>query len=83
MVGGKAKKAGEEALKKKCGAEQYDKVKSVVEEALNGWNGKEEDLDKREFGMYEDFRPSIPPGQTGWGRKEQLRLQTVTDTIQI
>ena len=81
MVGGKAKKAAEEALRKKYGPEQYDKVKKVFQDSLKSWKGKEEELNGRAFGMYEDFRPTIPPGQQGWGRKGQLRLDTVKDAV--
>ena len=81
MVGGKPKKAGEEALRKKYGPEQYDKVKKVFQDSLKSWKGKEEELNGRAFGMYEDFRPTIPPGQQGWGRKGQLRLDTVKDAV--
>ena len=81
-VGDKPKKAGEEALKKKYGGDDsYQKVKVAVEQALNPWKGKEEDLDGRAFGMYEDFRPTIPPGQQGWGRKGQLRLETKQEGV--
>lgn len=82
MVGDKPKKAGEEALRKKYGgAEQYDKVKKAFEEALSSWKGREEELDKRAFHMYEDFRPSVQPGQAGWGRKGQLRLDTIREIV--
>lgn len=82
MVAGKPKKAGEEALLKKYGGpEQYDKVRKTFDEALQSWKGKEEELDQRAFGMYEDFRPGIPPGQSGWGRKGQLNLETVKSAI--
>lgn len=81
MVGDKPKKAHEETLKKKYGDEQYEKVKSTFEESLKAWNGKEEELSSRAFGMYEDFRPNIPSGQKGWGRKGQLRLETVRSAV--
>jgi hypothetical protein len=83
MVGDKPKKAGEEALIKKYGGnEQYKKAKSTFQDALKAWKGKDDQLDKQAFGFYEDFRPSIPPGQKGWGRKGQLNLQTVQTTIE-
>ena len=83
MVGGKPKKASEETLSKKYGgSEQYQKVKKVFEDALKSWKGKEEELDSRAFGMYEDFRPSIPPGQSGWGRKGQLNLDTIKSAVE-
>lgn len=82
MVGDKPKKAAEEALKKKYGGpDTYKTVKTAFEEALQSWKGKEEELDQRAFGMYEDFRPSIPPGQKGWGRKGQMRLQTIKEVV--
>ncbi|KAK5173534.1 uncharacterized protein LTR77_002215 [Saxophila tyrrhenica] len=82
MVGGKPKKASEETLGKKYGgSEQYNRAKSAFEEALAAWKGREDELDKQAFGFYEDFRPSIPPGQKGWGRKGQLRLQTAKDVV--
>lgn len=83
MVGGKPKKGNEEALRKKYGGpEQYNKVKKVLEDALKSWKGQEKELDSRAFKMYEDFRPSIPPGQSGWGRKGQLNLETVKSTVE-
>lgn len=83
MVGGKPKKGNEETLKKKYGGdEQYDKVKKAIQDALKSWKGNEEELDSRAFKMYEDFRPNIPPGQSGWGRKGQLNLDTVKSTVE-
>ena len=82
MVGDKPKKAAEESLRKKYGGDaNYGKVKGVFEEALKSWKGKEEELDGRAFGMYEDFRPTIPPGQQEWGRKGQLRLETIKEVV--
>ena len=82
MVGGNAKKASEAALVKKFGGEEaYGKVRRTFEEALEGWMGREEELDGRAFGMYEDFRPSIPPGQKGWGRKGQLNLERLRSAV--
>ncbi len=76
------KKPNEEALRKKYGgAEQYDKARAAFQDALKTWKGREDELQKQAFGFYEDFRPSIPPGQKGWGRKGQLRLQTVRDVV--
>lgn len=82
MVGDKPKKPNEEALRKKYGgAEQYDKVKKAFEEALKTWRGKEDELDQRAFHMYEDFRPSVKPGQAGWGRKGQLSINTIRNVV--
>ena len=82
MVGGKPKKAGEEALMKKYGGSaQYERVKGTFQDALKGWKGEEEELDGRAFSYYEDFRPSIAPGQQGWGRKGHLNLETVKTVV--
>lgn len=82
VVGDKPKKAGEEALKKKYGGfEQYDKVRLAFEEALQTWKGNEDELDKHAFHMYEDFRPSVKPGQAGWGRKGKLSLDTIRTVV--
>jgi len=80
-VGDKPKKGSEAALKKKFGDEQYERVKLSFEQALGGWEGKEHELDGSAFKMYEHFRPSIPPGQKGWGKKGQLNLHTVKDVV--
>ena len=82
MVGGKPKKAGEEALIKKYGgSDRYETVKATFQDALQEWKGQEEDLDGRAFSCYEDFRPSIATGQRGWGRKGQLNLETVRSAV--
>ena len=82
MVGGKPKKGGEETLMKKYGgSEQYEKVKRAFQNSLKRWKGKEEELSERAFGFYEDFRPTIPPGQKGWGRKGQLRIETIKTAV--
>ena len=82
MVGDKPKKAGEEALRKKFGGDgKYERVRGAFEEALGAWKGKEDELDARAFGMYEDFRPSVKPGQAGWGRKGELRVETIREVV--
>ncbi|GIZ49293.1 hypothetical protein CKM354_001232500 [Cercospora kikuchii] len=82
VVGDQPKKAKEDTLKKKYGGdENYDKVRKAMLEALKGWKGKEEELSKRGFHMYEDFRPSVAPGQKGWGRKGELNLKRIRDTV--
>jgi hypothetical protein len=35
---------------------------------------KPEELDQRGFGLYEQFRPTIPEGVSGWGAKGELDL---------
>lgn len=81
LVGGNAKKASEEALRKKFGNEQYDLMRGAFRDVLQEWNGREEELEKRAFGFYEAFRPSVASGQKGWGRKGELRLERVRATV--
>ena len=71
----------EEALNKKFGEEQYEEAKKAFQEALEQWRGKEDELDRKAFHMYEDFRPSVPKGQKGWGKKGQLNLGSVKSAV--
>ena len=59
------------------GQEVYEKVKEVMEGALEGWEGKEGELSGKAFHMYEQFRPTVRKGQHGWGRKGELNLAEV------
>ena len=36
-----------------------------------------EDLYRRGFRLYEQFRPSVPAGESGWGAKGELDLAKV------
>ncbi|KAK4542061.1 hypothetical protein LTR36_007092 [Oleoguttula mirabilis] len=81
LVGNKPKKGNEAALRKKYGDEQYAQAKAAFEEALGDWKDKNDELNGQAFKMYEDFRPSIPSGQKGWGKKGQLNLQNVKDAV--
>ena len=81
MVGEKPKKGNEAALRKKYGDEQYENAESTMQEALSKWKGKETELDHEAFKMYEDFRPNVPKGQKGWGRKGQLNLQNLKHAV--
>lgn len=81
MVGEKPRKGDEAALKKKFGEHEYGMVKKAFEDALASWKGKDGQLDAEAFKMYEDFRPSVPPGQKGWGRKGQLSLENVKSVV--
>jgi hypothetical protein len=80
-VGDKPRKGNEEALKKKYGVDQYERVKSIFTEALKSWEGKKDELNHRAFHMYEDFRPSVAAGQKGWGRKGTLDLEKVKKVV--
>ncbi|CAF9932230.1 MAG: hypothetical protein GOMPHAMPRED_006525 [Gomphillus americanus] len=76
LVGDKPKKGNEETIRKKYGG-SYDKVKKAMQNTLQDWQGKQEELNSRAFHMYEDFRPSVAAGQKGWGRKGKLSLDTL------
>jgi hypothetical protein len=78
--GGKPQAASEETLKKKFG-ESYNEAKAVFEEELEKWKGAEEGLGEQGFGMYEGFRPTVPKGEKGWGRKGVLDLENVRKIV--
>lgn len=83
VIDGKQKKANEEALRRKFGGgEVYNEVQAVMKEAIDSWTGKEDGLNKRAFEMYENFRPVVPQGQRGWGRKGELDLQKTKQVVQ-
>jgi hypothetical protein len=37
----------------------------------------DEDLNRRGFRLYEQLRPTVPPGETGWGAKGVLDLDRI------
>jgi len=82
FVGRKKQSGSEGALKGKFG-DAYENVRGVFEEGLEKWReGKrEKDLDEKAFRMYEKFRPEVPVGQRGWGRKGVLDLEKVGRVI--
>lgn len=81
IVGDKPKKANEATLMKKFGESEYGRAKGAFQDALKDWKGKEEDLNAQAFHHYEDFRPTVPQGQKGWGRKGMLNLQAVREAV--
>ena len=78
----KGKSGAEDALRRKFGEAQYDRVRDAFDDALASWKGEEEELNKKGFHMYELFRPDVSKGQKGWGRKGELSLETVASTVQ-
>lgn len=80
LVGGKPKKANEAALKSKFG-DKFDMTLDLFKDSLSSWKGDEEGLNGKAFHMYEQFRPSVPPGQKGWGRQGLLSLEGAADII--
>lgn len=82
IVDGKPKPFNEANLTPKFGGdEQYAHAKKVFDESLQNWKGSEEELGKKAFHMYEQFRPSVAGGQHGWGRKGKLNLDEVRKVI--
>jgi hypothetical protein len=79
-LGGKPQTGSEDVLKKKFG-DSYDDVNEVFKHELETWRGKEEEVDEKGFGMYESFRPSVPKGEKGWGRKGVLSLQNIRKVV--
>jgi len=78
----KGKPSNEDHLKKKFGEDNYRIVCSTFKDALKSWVGNKEELNRRAFGFYENFRPSVSAGQRGWGRKGNLELGKVKNTIE-
>ncbi|KAI7504481.1 hypothetical protein KC367_g985 [Hortaea werneckii] len=81
LVGDGPKPSNEGALSKKFGQDQYEMAKRAFQDALDSWKGRESELNREAFKMYEEFRPTVPPGQKGWGRKGQLNLESVKSAI--
>ncbi|KAI7229430.1 hypothetical protein KC330_g7448 [Hortaea werneckii] len=81
LVGEKPKPGNESTLSNKFGQAQYERAKGAFQDALDSWKGRESELDREAFKMYEEFRPTVPPGQKGWGRKGQLNLENVKSVV--
>ena len=81
LLGGKAKAANGEGLRKKFGEEGYQAARHAFRQGLASWEGCEDELDGKAFHMYERFRPSVAGGQRGWGRKGELSLEEVRSVV--
>jgi hypothetical protein len=55
--------------------EELAAVKSAMQKLANSYSPKE--LAGAAFGLYEQFRPSIPEGVKGWGAKGDLDLRVI------
>ena len=73
----KPKQPGEENLMKKFNF-RYEETKQIFKGCLLSWTRKDEELNRKAFHMYEEFRPTVEPGQGGWGRKGELQLDKVS-----
>jgi hypothetical protein len=81
IVKGKPKEGKEDALARKFGEGNLEKVKQAMKSALAAWKGKEQELDEKAFHMYEQFRPDVAKGQKGWGRKGELHLSKIESVV--
>jgi hypothetical protein len=66
--------AAERYLSKSFG-EHYQAARAAMESLAACFTG--EDLAARAYGLYERFRPQVPPGRTGWGARGELDLALV------
>jgi hypothetical protein len=80
---GKPKPGSEASLVRRFGGEEnLKRARTAMGKALeNSWRGRESDLDKKAFSMYESFRPDVANGRQGWGRKGELVLSTIWDAV--
>jgi len=81
VVKGSPKRGSEASLSRRFGDENLRRVKSQMLESLAQWSGAEDELDKKAFSMYEEFRPDVAQGQRGWGRKGELYLSKIDDAV--
>lgn len=81
LIGDKPKTPNEQTLIKKFGEAAYEHAKETFQDSLQSWSGQEDELNAQAFHHYEVFRPTVPKGQKGWGRKGILNLQTVKDAV--
>ncbi|KPI38028.1 uncharacterized protein AB675_1126 [Cyphellophora attinorum] len=82
MMSGKPKPQSESALISKYGGkEAYSSARKAMEEGLKAWRDDEDELNRRAFGMYEKFRPGVPSGSQGWGRKGELDLEKIAQVV--
>ena len=82
LVSGKPKPQSEKTLVSKFGGEEaYGAVKAAMEEALSTWEGDGDELDGKAFHMYEKFRPTVPSGGKGWGRKGELKVEKIREVV--
>ena len=82
VMDGKPKPLNETLLKKKFGGDEpYNALKNIMLESLQAWEDDQDELEKKAFHMYEKFRPNVASGQRGWGRKGELNINEVKNTI--
>lgn len=52
--------------------ESYDEVEEAMKALARAYPPRR--LEQQAYALYEDFRPSVPEGEKGWGAKGQLDL---------
>ena len=52
-----------------------DRVRAAMRELAEAYPPDE--LAQKAFELYEKFRPEIPPGRAGWGKKGELRIDLI------
>lgn len=55
--------------------DDLDAATEAMRKLASAWD--EEELPGVAFGLYEQFRPEIPKGKSGWGRKGELDLAKI------
>ena len=61
-------------LRQKFG-DDLDEVRAAMQRLASAFDAEE--LAKRAYGLYEQFRPPIESGQAGWGQKGPLDLDLI------
>lgn len=64
----------ERYLEKKFGA-ALDEVRNALEALAKSYPPQE--LERQAYRFYEQFRPSVPEGKTGWGATGELNLERI------
>ena len=66
----------ERYLEKKFGAE-LDEVRTSLEALAQAYAPQE--LERRAYALYQQFRPDVPEGKTGWGAAGDLNLERIRE----
>jgi len=64
----------------KAFGESLEAVRGAMRELAESFGP--EDLEKRSYGLYEEFRPKIASGKRGWGQKGTLDLKKIRSLAQ-
>jgi hypothetical protein len=67
--------AGVQRYLTKAFGEHLDEVRQAMEELAGRYDPAE--LNRIGFRLYEKFRPDVPPGNEGWGKKAVLEVEKI------